>query len=87
MDIMNYIEKVREFIVEELLLGEDSELTDETSFYETNIIDSLGIIRLISFLEETFNLEIEDEELVPENLDNLKNIASFLERKLNGESP
>ena len=82
---MNYIDRVREFVIEELLFGDSKKLTDETSFYNTGIIDSTGILELISFLEETFDIKINDEDLIPENLENIKYIAQFLERKLNDE--
>lgn len=82
---MNYIDKVREFVIEELLFGDSKKLNDETSFYDTGIIDSTGILELISFLEETFDITINDEDLVPENLENIKYIAQFIERKLNDE--
>jgi acyl carrier protein len=51
---------------------------------EEGIIDSTGILELVFFLEENFGIKIEDDELVPENMDNLQNIARFLERKLTG---
>ena len=59
-------------------------LKEDTSFLEEGIIDSTGILELVMFLEETYRIEIEDEELVPENMDKLRNIARFLDRKLSG---
>jgi acyl carrier protein len=79
------IDEVREFIVENFLYGEDGDLTDETSFLENRIIDSTGILELVSFIEETFDIVIEDEELTPENLDSLKNIERFLQTKLGND--
>ncbi|MFC1738375.1 acyl carrier protein [Planctomycetota bacterium] len=78
---MNYSDKVREFIVENFLFGDGEQLQDDTSFLEEGIIDSTGILELIMFLEETYGLKIEDDELIPENLDNISNITHFLERK------
>jgi len=49
-------------------------------FYK-GIIDSTGVIELVSFLEETFEISIDDEELIPENLSSLKNISVFLQQK------
>ena len=80
---MNEIDKVREFVIEELLYGDGDRLTDETSFYETGLIDSTGILEIISFLEETFNITIEDEELIPENLETIQKIDRYLKRKIN----
>ena len=65
-----------------LLFGDGEQLTEDTSFLEEGIIDSTGILELVFFLEETYDMKIEDDELIPENLDNLTNIAQFLERKL-----
>lgn len=81
------MEKVRQFIVNNFLFGEASGLRDETSFLEEGIVDSTGMLELIVFLEESFHISVEDEELVPENLDSLQNIARFLERKLEHAEP
>lgn len=74
--------EVREFIVENFLFGEeDDALTDEASFLETGIIDSTGILELISFVEAQFGIQLRDEELVPDNLDSLRNVSRFVVRK------
>lgn len=73
--------KVREFVVENFLFGEGDDLGDDTSFLEEGIIDSTGILELVDFLEEEFDISIDDEELVPENLDSLKNVAAYLKKK------
>ena len=86
-DFINHLDTVRHFVVENFLFGDGESLKDDTSFMEASIIDSTGILELIMFLEETYNIKIEDNELIPENLDNLRNINQFLERKLNSSSP
>jgi acyl carrier protein len=83
---MDHALKVREFIIENFLFGDGDMLTEDTSFLESGIIDSTGILELIFFLEETFAMKIEDEELIPENMDSLKNISRFMERKLGKSS-
>ncbi len=75
-------DKVREFIVENFLFGADDGLTDKTSFLDDGIIDSTGILELVSFLEEDFGIEVDDEELIPENLDSIKNVVGYLEKKM-----
>lgn len=71
--------KVREYVVENLLIGEDEAgFSDEQSFLETGLIDSTGILEVIFFLENEFDLEIDDEEMVPENLDSVANIGRFV---------
>ena len=83
---MAHSSKVREFIIENYLFGDGDTLAEDTSFLESGIIDSTGILELIFFLEETFDVKIEDDELVPENMDSLKNISLFMERKLGSSS-
>ncbi len=78
--------KVREFVVENFLFGDGEVLKDDTSFMEEGIIDSTGILELVFFLEETFSISVEDDELVPDNMDSLANISGFINRKLDGSS-
>jgi acyl carrier protein len=82
-DKKNYVETVRQFVVEKFLFGDRDGFQEETSFLEEGIIDSTGILELVMFLEETYGIKIEDEELVPENMDSLQSIARFLDDKLN----
>jgi len=74
--------KIRAFIVENFLFGNDDGLKDETSFLEEGIIDSTGVLELVTFLEEEFEITIDDEELIPENLDSINNVTAYLEKKL-----
>ena len=83
---MSKIPEVKEYIVENFLFGDDSQIQDDTSFLDSGIIDSTGILELVTFLEEKYNIEIADDELIPENLDSLTNIGKFLDYKLNGEA-
>jgi acyl carrier protein len=82
---MSHVNAVREFIVENFLFGEGDSLKNDTSFMEAGIIDSTGILELIMFLEETYGIKIEDDELVPENFDNLLNIDRYLGKKLDSQ--
>ena len=79
---MEIKEKTRAFVISNFLFGDGSHLTDDTSFLEERIIDSTGILQIISFLEEEFAIGINDDEILPENLDSLNNISAFLQRKL-----
>ena len=83
---MDYSSKVREFVVENFLFGDGESLQEDSSFMEEGIIDSTGILELVFFLEESFNISVEDDELIPENMDSLQSIAGFINRKLNGSS-
>jgi acyl carrier protein len=80
--MMDLKTKIRAFIVENFLFGKDEGLDDETSFLDEGIIDSTGILELVSFIEEEFPIKVEDEELIPENLDSIKNVVAYLERKI-----
>jgi acyl carrier protein len=73
--------KVRGFIVENFLFGDENGVKDDTSFLDEGIIDSTGILELVSFLEEEFSISVEDEELVPENLGSIDNVVAYLEKK------
>lgn len=81
-----YLKVIREFVVENFLFGDGELLKEDTSFLERGIIDSTGILELVLFLEETYNMKIEDDELIPENLDNLQNIARFIDSKVGGST-
>lgn len=75
--------KIKTFFIENFLFGEVDGLNDDTSFLEEGIIDSTGVLELVSFLEEDFAIKIKDEELIPENLDSINNIIAFLLKKIN----
>ena len=74
--------KIREFIIENFLFGTDEGFKDETSFLEDGIIDSTGILELVAFLEEEFSISVDDEDMIPENLDSINNVTAYLQRKL-----
>ena len=75
------MEKIKEFIIENFLFGDDSNLANDTLFLESGIIDSTGILELAQFIETNYYIQIEDEEFVPENLNSLNNIESFIKKK------
>lgn len=78
---METINTIRNFIIENFLFEEDKNLKEETSFLENGILDSTGILELIAFLEETYEIEVEDDELIPQNLDSITNVAQYVRRK------
>jgi acyl carrier protein len=84
--MMNHQEIVRTFVVENFLFGEANGLGEDTSFIGDGIVDSTGVMELIAFLESKFSITIEDEEVVPENLDSLRRLSLFLESKLEKRS-
>lgn len=78
MDLTN---DIRSFIVSNFLFGRADQLTNDTSFLETGVIDSTGILELVSHLEATYSINIQDHEMLPENLDSVARIAAFVTHK------
>jgi len=73
---------VKTYIVDTMLMGADgSDIADDTSFLERSLLDSTGVLELVNFLQDTYKIEIEDQELTPENLDSLDRIAAFVTAK------
>ena len=75
------VESLRQFIRVNLLFGQDVRFTDEDSFLELGIIDSTGVLELVTFIEGQHDITVEDEELVPENLDSIANLVRFIQAK------
>ncbi len=74
--------KVRGFIVENFMFGDDSQpLPGDLSLMESDLVDSTGVLELVGFLEEGFGLQVADSDIVPANLDSINRIAAFIERK------
>ena len=78
---MSPISEIRSFIVENFLYGQDDGFSDDVSFLEKGIIDSTGVLELVSFVEDKYGISVDDEELVPENFDSLNNLAAYIARK------
>jgi len=82
IDEKDIMRKVKEFFENNFLsLEGDMIIDDDLSFFENGVIDSTGVLELIDFLEENFSIVIEDEEVVPDNLDSFNKIVSFVLRK------
>jgi acyl carrier protein len=76
---------IKEFIRNNFLLGAETfAYSDDDSFLEKGIIDSTGVLELVTFIEETCGFKLQDEELVPENLDSVNKLAAFITRKTSG---
>lgn len=74
--------KIKDYIIENFLFGDAEPLEDDAmSLLDNGIIDSTGVMELVAFLEGDLGLSIEDEELVPENLDSVDNLVGFVTRK------
>ena len=75
--------QVRQYIADNFLFSEDGyQLSDDVSFLEEGIVDSTGVLELVMFVEETFDVTVEDEEIVPENFDSVSRLAAYIRRKV-----
>lgn len=79
-------DEVRKFILEKFLFSCGDQLDDDMSLIDTNTVDSVGILKIVGFIENHFRIRVEDEELTAENLDSINKIARFIERKLGTQS-
>jgi acyl carrier protein len=82
METTKYTQEIRSYIVSNFLFGDESSLKDETSFMESGILDSTGVLELVTFLESTYGVKVQDQEMVPENLDSVNRAAAFAARKV-----
>ena len=81
---MDQIEReLRQFVVDNFLYGEGEEqLSNDDSFLEKGLVDSMGILTLVSHVQEKYGINVADEELVPENWDSVSRMAGFVQSKL-----
>ena len=77
---MEQIEReVRQFVIDNFLFGEgEAQLSNDDSFLEKGLVDSMGILTLVEFVKEKYSIAIQDEELVPEHWDSVERIAAFV---------
>ena len=79
-------QEIRTFLAENFSLGRDiSKLSGTQSLTERGFVDSVGIVEVLTFLETRFEIQISDDETVPENIDTIDNIVRFVGVK-RGES-
>lgn len=84
---MSIEQQVRAFLLANFLFTEDQNALDSSeSLLDKGVIDSTGVMELVSFLEQEYAIRVEDEELLPENLDSVKQIVDFVGRKLARQS-
>jgi acyl carrier protein len=78
---MEIKEQLKDFFKNNFMVEINGDFSDDDSFLENGIIDSTGVLELVMFLEENFNIKVADEELLPENLDSFNNINKYLKSK------
>ncbi|MBI1178650.1 acyl carrier protein [bacterium] len=77
----NMQQSIRDYIVETFLFGQDDGFGNDDSFLEKGIIDSTGVLELVTHLESTYGVTVSDDELIPENLDSLSAVCTYVTRK------
>lgn len=85
--IMNSSEIIRKFIVENFLFGDSNNFEDDTDIFEKSILDSTGIIELVSFVEETFGISVPNIELVMDNFSSVNRIVKYIQSKVHPKVP
>ena len=78
--------RIRAFIREKFPLARKQELHDAANLLESGILDSLGILDVVAFVEGEFAISISDDELVPENFQSIRHLTAFVQSK-NGKTP
>lgn len=73
--------QIRSFVLANFYVADPAKVPDGRSLLEQGIIDSTGVLEIISFVESTFGITVEDEEMIPANLDSIDGIARFVQRK------
>ncbi len=75
--------EIHTFILENFLFGDETrKLEYSDSFLDKGIVDSTGILELVAFVEEQFEIEVADEDLLPENFDSIDHLGAYVKRKL-----
>jgi acyl carrier protein len=74
-------EKVRQFIISNFYVSDPAGLADDASLLDAGIVDSTGVLEIITFIETEFSVTVEDQEMLPENLDAVNNIVGFVQKK------
>jgi acyl carrier protein len=79
---MDHLNELKEFVINNFMFGQGDSLENDTDFFEKGIIDSTGTLELVSFIEETYNISVLDNELIKENFASLNKVNEYLKNKL-----
>jgi acyl carrier protein len=80
-DPSRFRDQVWQFITSNFYVADVAALSDDASLLDRGIIDSTGVLELIEFIESTFGIKVDDAEMIPENLDSVVRITTFIDRK------
>jgi acyl carrier protein len=76
-------QEIRQFIIDNFLFGDpDAKLSSDDSLLDRGIIDSTGVLEVVTFLEDKYGMKVQDDELVPQNLDSVNNLVQFVNGKV-----
>ena len=78
---MELVEQIKTFVLSNFYVANPATLDNEASLLDAGIIDSTGVLEVVSFLESTFSIKLADDEILPENFDSIGRIARFVARK------
>ena len=78
---MEIKDQIRGFITSNFYVSDAAKLGDDDSFLDRGVVDSTGVLEVIAHLEKTFDIVVDDDEMLPDNLDSIAKIAAFVGRK------
>ena len=79
---MDYKKQIMNFFEENFMVEFNGQFDHDASLLENGIIDSTGVLEIVTFIEETFSIQVEDEEIVTENFDSINNLNMYLASKV-----
>ncbi len=75
--------QIKQYIAENYLFSNNGfNLDDDESFLEAGVVDSLGVVELVSFVEETYDIEVPDDDIVPDNFDSVNNLTHYIASRM-----
>ena len=75
--------KIRDYIAQNLIFSDNGyQYPDDASFLEEGIVDSVGVLELVSFIEDNFKVKVSDQDIVPDNFDSVSKLAAYIRRKI-----
>ena len=79
---MTIKEQLKDYIARNLLFSDNGfKYDDDDSFLEEGIVDSIGVLELVAFVDESFGVEVEDHEVTPDNFDSVNKLTAYVQRK------
>ncbi len=74
--------RIRDYVARNLLFSDNGfGYDDDASFLQEGIVDSVGVLELVLFVEETFGVEVDDQEIIPDNFDSVEKLAGYIRSK------